>query len=125
MKAILFKTLRILLGLFMVVIGLNKFLVFTEIPSPPGAGGELMSIYIASGFLKLVGSLELLAGTALLLNRFVPIALTLITAIMFNATVFHVLHDLPGVGPAALSLSLSILLVHTNRSRFSRYFSVR
>ncbi|MGB0525464.1 MAG: DoxX family protein [Flammeovirgaceae bacterium] len=123
MKATVYKTIQILLALFMVVIGLNKFLIFTEIPNPSGDGGELMQIYITSGFLKLIGVLEILGGIGLLLNKFVPIALTLITAIMFNATVFHVLHDPSGVGPAAICLLLCLVLVFANKERRSQYLS--
>ncbi len=119
-----FKVLRILLGLFMVIIGVNKFLVFIAIPNPPGAGGELMHIYIASGFLKLVGILEVAGGIALLVNRFAPLGLTIITAIMFNATVFHGLHDPSGIGPAAGCLVLSLALVYGNRERFSNLLRV-
>ena len=123
MKKIFSNSLRVILGLFMVVIGLNKFLVFIEIPNPPGDGGELMHIYITSGFLKLIGVLEFIGGIALLANRYVPLALTFITAIMFNATVFHGLHDLPGIGPAAFCLLLSLTLVYVNKERFAKLLS--
>ena len=123
MEKIVFKILRILLGLFMVIIGINKFLEFIEIPNPPGDGGELMQIYITSGFLKLIGVLEFLGGITLLVNKFVPLALTFITAIMFNATVFHGLHDPSGIGGAAFCLSLSLVLVYANRERFKELLS--
>ena len=121
MKTIVFVALRILLGLFMAVIGLNKFLVFIEIPNPPGDGGELMQIYIRSGFLNLIGILQLVSGLALLTNKFVPIALTIITAIMFNATIFHSLHDPLGIGGAAVCLVMSLALVYVNKERFSEF----
>ncbi|OJJ16969.1 hypothetical protein BKI52_30085 [marine bacterium AO1-C] len=123
MKTTIFIVLRVLLGLFMVVIGLNKFLVFIEIPNPPGDGGKLMQVYITSGFLKLVGVLEFLGGVALLINKFVPLALTIITAIMFNATVFHGLHDPAGTGAAAFCLLLSLALIYGNKERFSGLLS--
>ena len=110
---------RVLLGLFMLVLGLNKFLVFIEIPAPPGDGGELMQIYITSGFLKLIGILAMLGGIALLTNKFVPLALTFITAIMFNAFIFHALHDPAGIGGAAVCLILSLVLVYAHKERFS------
>jgi len=119
MQTTIFKILRLLLGLFMLIIGINKFLVFIEIPNPPGDGGELMQIYIKSGFLRLIGVLEAVGGIALLANRFVPLALTFITAIMFNATVFHSLHDLAGIGAAAFCLSSSLVLVYVHRDRFA------
>ncbi len=121
MSSRIIKAVQIILGLFMIVIGFNKFLVFTEIPSPPGDGGTLMQIYISSGFLQLVGALEIVGGLGLLINRVVPIALILITAIMFNATVFHLLHDFSGVGPAACCLGLSLLLIFSNRNRLLNF----
>lgn len=116
--------LRVLLGLFMLALGLNKFLGFIEIPSPAGDGGELMRIYITSGFLKFIGVLEFLGGIALLSNKFVPLALTVITAIMFNAAVFHGLHDPAGIGGAAVALLLSLALVYANKDRFSSLLSI-
>lgn len=124
MKLNLFRILQFILGLFMVIIGLNKFLVYIEIPNPPGDGGNLMQIYIKSGFLKLVGVLEMMGGAALLTNKFVPVGLTLITAIMFNATVFHALHDMAGIGPAVICLLLGLILIYGNKDRFERYFRV-
>ena len=123
MKTLAFKIIRLLLGLFMVVIGLNKFLAFIEIPHPAGAGGELMDIYLDSGFLKMVGVFQMLGGTALLLNRFVPLGLTLLTAVMFNATVFHLLHDPAGIGGAAVSLLLCTVLVYAHKERFKSLLS--
>jgi hypothetical protein len=106
----------------MIALGLNKFLGFIPIPSPPGDGGELMQIYVTSGFLKLIGILEFLGGLALIVNKFVPLALTFITAIMFNAAVFHGLHEPTGIGPAAIALLLSLVLVYANKERFSSLF---
>ena len=123
MKSKVFKTLALLLGLFMIAIGLNKFLVFTAIPNPPGDGGALMEIYLTSGFLKLVGILEILGGIALLMHRFVPLGLVLITAIMFNATTFHALHDPSGIGPAAVSLGICLILIYAHKARFSVLWS--
>lgn len=123
MRQTIFMILRVLLGLFMLIIGLNKFLVFIEIPQPPGAGGELMHIYITSGFLKLIGVLQLLGGITLLTNKFVPLGLTFITGIMFNATIFHLLHDPSGIGAAAVCLVLSLILVYANKNRFTGLLS--
>ena len=114
---------RIFLGLFMILLGLNKFFGFIELPAPPGDGSELMRIYVTSGFLKLIGAIEFAGGVALVANRFVPLALTFITAIMFNAVAFHALHDVTGIGPAAVSLLLSLGLVAAHRDRFEGVLS--
>ena len=119
----IFKLFQFLLGLFMLIIGLNKFLVYIEIPNPPGDGGDLMQIYIRSGFLKFIGVLEMLGGMALLVNKYVPLALVFISAIMFNASLFHALHDPAGIGGAAICLALSLALVYAHKERFSSLFS--
>lgn len=124
MQATVYRILRLLLGLFMVIIGLNKFLGFIEIPQPADDGGELMQVYMTSGFLQFVGVLQMLGGSALLVNRFVPLALTFLTAIMLNATIFHLLHDPLGSGPAALCLIACMVLVYDNRPIFSQLLSV-
>lgn len=112
----LVKGLSVFLGLFMVFIGLNKFFEFTPIPSPIGDGGTLMSIYVSSSFLKMVGVIEFFSGIGLLVNRFKIISLIVLIAVMFNATIFHVLHDISGVLPALFCLSLSIVLIFSERS---------
>lgn len=109
---------RVLLGLFMLIIGLNKFLEFIPIPSPEGDGGLLMGIYQSSGFLSLIGGLQILGGLGLLMNRALFLALIFITAIMFNATVFHLLHDPGGIGGAAFCLGLALVVFAQRRSAY-------
>jgi uncharacterized membrane protein len=111
--------LRILFGLFCIIFGLNKFLHFLELPPIGGDGGTLMGIYATSGFLKIIGVLEILVGLALLINKFVPLALTFIIAIMFNAAIFHALHDMSGIAGSLIGLIMGIALVVAYKDRFS------
>lgn len=124
MKTYAPKIVRILLGLIMITIGLNKFLMFTEIPHLEGDGGILMGIYISSGFLKMVGALEIVGGIGLVLHKFLGVSIPLVTAIMFNATVFHLLYDPSGIGPAAFCFVLSVMVIIANRKRFAVVFTV-
>ncbi len=94
-----------------------------SIPPLEGDGGTLMGIYATSGFIKLIGVLEILSGIALLIGRFVPLILILMVAIMFNAAVFHALHDMPNIGGAALGLILSLILVYGYKDRFKSILS--
>ncbi|WP_044209878.1 DoxX family membrane protein [Flammeovirga sp. OC4] len=123
MQSKIILSIRFVLGFFMAFIGLNKFFVFIEIPHPPGNGGQLMDIYMQSGFLQMVGTLELIGGIGFITNRFTLIAATIITAIMFNATVFHMLYDPQGVGPALICFLLSLVFVFTSKERPSDYLS--
>lgn len=115
--------IRILFGLFCLIFGLNKFLGFMPFPPIPGDGGILMGIYATSGFLKIIGVLEILGGIALLVNKYVPLALTILVAIMFNAALFHGLHDAKNIGGAILGMILGLILVYVNKDRFSDLLS--
>lgn len=114
---------RILFGIFLLIFGLNKFIGFLPMPPIEGDGGTLMGIYASSGFFTIIGVLEILGGIALLLNKFVPLALTFMTAIMFNAFLFHALHDMGGIGGAVLGMILSLILVYANKDRFKDLLS--
>ena len=115
--------IRILFGVFCLIFGLNKFLNFLPMPSIPGDGGTLMGIYATSGFMKIIGVLEILGGLALVVNKFVPLWLTVLVAIMFNAFIFHALHDMGGIGGAVLGMLLGLILVYAYKDRFSDLLS--
>jgi len=110
--------LRILFGVFCLIFGVNKFVGFLPMPAIPGDGGTLMEIYATSGFMTIIGILEILGGLALLLNKYVPMALIFMVAIMFNAFIFHALHDMGGIAGSVLGLILSLALVYAYKSRF-------
>lgn len=114
---------RIVLALFMIMFGLNKFIHFMTFPPVPEPGGTLMGIYFMSGFLTLVGALEVAAGLALLVGKFIPISLTLIIAIMFNAVMFHVLYDPATIMGSLIGLVLALFLVYAYKDKFGTYLS--
>jgi len=110
--------LRVLLGLFMLIVGINKFLNFIPMAVPEGDFAQLMGVLESSGFLKLIGVLEILIGIALLFGKWVPLALIFSVAIMFNALVFHLLLDPANAGGAVLGFLLSLALVFAYKPRF-------
>ena len=115
--------IRILFGLFCLLFGLNKFMMFMEFPPIPGPGGELMGIYAASGFFKIIGALEVVGGLLLIIGKYVPLAVTFMLAIMFNAAIFHALHDMGGIMGALIGMVLGLVLVYAYKDRFSSLLS--
>ena len=115
--------LRLLLGAMMLLFGVDKFFQFLNVPPIPGDGGILMEIYARSGFLTILGVLETLAGIALLVNRFVPIALIITIAILFNATLIHLMYDPQNVIAALLGMIIGIVLVFSDKERYGSLFS--
>ena len=110
--------LRCLLAISLIIFGLNKFLNFIPSPALEGTASELMDIYVSSGFMKMIGVIEMLAAISFLTNKYLPISLVLLVAIVFNAVVFHILHDLEGLIPALIALTALLLLIFLNKPRF-------
>ena len=123
MNAKVVMGLRILFGVFCLVFGLNKFLNFLPFPPIPGDGGTLMTIYFTSGFLKIIGVLEIIFGLALIVGKYVPLALTVLGAIMFNAFLFHALHDMGNIAGAVIGCLMNLILAYAYKDRFTSLLS--
>src|ERR1700722_19964449 len=91
---------RYLLGLLFTVFGLNGFLHF--IPQPPIANPLTMQFFtvISVSHLALfLFAVQLIGGVLLLSGYFVPLALTLLAASLYNILAIH-LTLAPGIGLA-------------------------
>ena len=69
---------RLLLGLIFLVFGLNGFLNFIPMPPPTGVAGQFFGAIFASRYWVVIFGIQILGGLLLLINRFVPLALTLL-----------------------------------------------
>ena len=88
--------IRILVGLMMVIFGANKFLNF--MPAPEGLSEQMatvMGVLTNSPFMSIIGVLEIVGGLGLLLNKYVPLSLTILITVPLNANSFHLLIDNP------------------------------
>jgi len=100
---------RILLGLVFLAAGTSGFfLIANPPPMPPGLAGAFQSVFFKSGWVLFVDSVELIAGALLLANRYVPLALTLLGAVIANILVFHVT-----MMPAGLPVALFVTILWT------------
>jgi putative oxidoreductase len=91
MKNGLFIAARILLGLMFVVFGLNGFLAF--IPNPPTIPQAAMAFFgamVQSHFSYFVFGAQFIGGALLLVNRFVPLAVVILAAVIANILAFHI-----------------------------------
>ena len=91
---------RFLLGLIFLVFGLNGFLHFIHSTLPSGTAGQFVGALLASNYLVVVFLLQLVSAILLLVNRHVPLALTLLAPIIVNILMFHILMDPSGLAPA-------------------------
>jgi len=116
---------RLLLGLIFTVFGLNGFLHFIPMPPPTGIAGQFMGALFMSHYLVAIFVLQLAGGVLLLINRYVPIALTLLGPVIVNILLFHALMAPSGVGLAILVALLWIAVFVHVRSAFAGIFQPR
>lgn len=110
---------RIALGLIFVVFGLNGFLGFLPHPEMPASANAFVGALATTGYMfPLIKGTEVLAGLALLGNRFVPLALVLLAPIVVNIVLFHALLAPGGLGIALAVLALELGLAYAHRDAF-------
>ena len=115
--------IRWVYGLFFLIFGLNGF--FNFMPSPPPMPDAAMSFLGAlggSGYMfPLIKITEISAG-ALLLAGLTPIALILLSPIVVNIVLFHLLLAPGGYPLLAFMLFAQIYLAYTHFDHFKPLF---
>jgi hypothetical protein len=119
---------RILMGLPLVVFGLNGFLNF--IPPPPtplpeGAAAFADALVKTGYMMQLIGATQLIVGGLLLANRFVPLALALFAPFMVNSVAFHACLERSGLTMAVVFLALELYLAWAYRPAFFPMLAAR
>jgi putative oxidoreductase len=114
---------RMLLGLMFVVFGSNAFLHFLPMPElPKNLAGDYTRVFLASGYVYLIGGLQVIGGLLLLIGRFVPLGLTILGAIIVNILIFHALMAPEGFAPGLVVTALELFLVWQYRAAFAPLF---
>jgi putative oxidoreductase len=117
---------RYLLGLLFVVIGLNGFFHFLPLPPPTSSlAVEYFAAVMASHYIMPIFLLQLISGILLLVNRFVPFALVILAAILFNILLFHITMDPKGIGLGVFAAVLWVLVFAGYRSSFRPILSAK
>ena len=115
---------RVLLGLMFAVFGSNAFLHF--IPTPPlpqGDAGAFVGALINSGYIYVIGGLEVLGGLCLLIGaRFVPLGLTLLGPVIVNIVLFHIFLDHVANPVAIVASFMALFLLWVYRFKFPAIF---
>ena len=117
---------RLLLGLIFAVFGLNGFLHF--IPQPPPPDPLAVQFLVAVGeshFAWFFFFIQLLGGLLLLSGYFVPLALTLLAAELFNILAFHLTLAPASIGPALVTAALWVVVFLQHRESFREIFRAK
>ncbi|AHF93893.1 DoxX protein [Opitutaceae bacterium TAV1] len=119
---------RVLLGLPLLVFGLNLFLNFIpqpETPMPEGAVAFAGALVNSGYMMPLIGVTQLIVGVLLLTNRFVPLALALFAPFIVNSIAFHLFLERSGLPVAAVFLALELYLAWCYRNSYRPMLAAR
>ncbi|HTJ79114.1 MAG TPA: DoxX family membrane protein [Rariglobus sp.] len=112
---------RFLLGLPLVVFGLNMFFNFIPQPSTPmpeGAAAFAGALFKSGYMMQLIGVTQLVVGVMLVTNRFVPLALALFAPFMVNSIAFHVFLERSGLPMAGIFMAMELYLAWAYRAAY-------
>jgi len=110
---------RYLLGLLFLTFGLNGFLHFIPMPPPTGVAAQFLGALFVSRYYVVLFLLQIVGGALLLANRYVPLALTILGAIIFNILGIHIFMAPAGLPLAVVVTVLWLLTVSRVRSAFA------
>ena len=114
---------RILLGLEFVVFGLNGFLHFIPMQTPPGVAGQFMSALFVSHFIVLGFLLQVIGGALLLSGFYIPLALTLLGPVVVFILLFHATMAPQGLPIALVTALLWFIVFAGVRQAFAGIFA--
>jgi len=97
---------RYLLGLIFLTFGLNGFLHFIPMPPPTGVAAQFFGALFVSKFYVVIFLMQIVPAVLLLVNRYVPLALTILAAVIFNILSFHIF-----MAPASLPLAVFVTVL--------------
>ena len=119
-----FMVLRILLGVFVLIFGINKFLNF--LPAPEGMSADAATYFgalINSKTMVLVAIVEIVAGLALILNKFGALMALILMSVSVNAVLFHAVLDPGNIAPALALLALNVVALMGYKNKYKNLLS--
>jgi uncharacterized membrane protein YphA (DoxX/SURF4 family) len=112
---------RFLLGMGVIIFGLNILHPFMTSPPPPegSLAAQFVAVMVPSHWIALVGVLQLLGGLLLVIGRTAPLGLVVLGPILVNILAFHIfLQGGQGIAPGLVFSVLEIFLIHAYRGYF-------
>jgi putative oxidoreductase len=117
---------RYLLGLLFTVFGLNGFLNFIhQVPPTNPLAIQFLVAVSASHFAAFFFAVQLIGGLLLLSGFFVPLALTVLAAELYNILAFHLTLAPATIAPALVASVLWVLVFLQYRASFKDVLAVK
>lgn len=113
------QIIRIVLGLILLLSGLNK--LFEFIPTPLGS---LNKSFGEIGYIiNIVAAFEIIIAAFLLANKWVAFALVLLVPLSLNILLFHIYLNFQGILPAIIVAFLNGILLYKQRRQYVPLFN--
>lgn len=119
---------RLLMGVLLLVFGLNGFLNFMPPPPqdlPAAAVAFNMGMMKTGYMFPLIFGTQIVTGALLVVNRFVPLALALLAPFLVNSVAFHVFLALSGLSVALCFVAAELYLAWAYRKAFFPMLAMR
>ena len=115
MNSKVFMVLRIVLGLMLLVFGLNKFFHF--LPDPEGMSADAGAL-MSTKTMTLVAIVEVVAGLTFLLNKCGALMAIILMSVSVNTVLFHVTLDSANIALALVLLVLNIVVLYGYKDKY-------
>ncbi|MGM0613540.1 MAG: DoxX family membrane protein [Bacteroidota bacterium] len=107
------KIIRIVLGVILLVFGLNHFFQFMPMPQPPEPAMNFMGALTATGFMwSLVGIVQVISGILLITGRYVALGLVLFAPVALVILLHHLFLDPAGGLIGYITFILEVILLY-------------
>lgn len=119
MNPTVFKIIRIVFGILLVVFGANKFLNF--MPAPDEIPEPVMNYMVAltsTKTLYLVGIVEIVAGLAFIFNKYGGLLAVILMSVSINAVLFHAFLSPSDIVGAIVLLILNIVMLFGYKEQY-------
>lgn len=119
MNATVFKVIRIIFGVLLVIFGANKF--FNFMPAPEEIPEPVMNYMVAltsTKTLELVGIVEVVAGLAFVFNKYGGLLAIILMSVSINAVLFHAFLGPADIAGAIVLLVLNIVMLFSYKEQY-------
>jgi len=119
MNSKVFMVLRILLGVFVLVFGLNKFFNFIPMEAPTGDAGAFFGALMSSNTLTMVAIIEVVTGIALIFNKYGALMALILMSVSVNAVLFHATLDPENIMGALVLIILNVAVLYGYKDKYA------
>lgn len=118
MNSKILMVLRILLGVFVLVFGLNKFFHFIPMGEMSADASAYFGALTSTKTITLVAIVEIAAGLALILNKYGALMSVILMSVSVNAVLFHLMLDPANIAGAIVLLVLNIIALYNYKDSY-------